>query len=92
MIKQLAEELRVALADYRRACPIESLDKEMHDGMSMIVETVKRLISALENDDISAAKLEVLAFSRQASDVFFEQPASFRRLAITVSKVRKEIV
>lgn len=92
MNMQLVEKLELALNAYRGDLPTLGVYKEKRDGMEMISGTVQRLIDALEREDVDSAKLEVLTFSRQASDVYFEQPASFRNLAKLVGKIRKEIV
>lgn len=92
MNSHLAKQLEAALRAYREDRPSSGTDDEKRDGMAMIGATVQRLIEALERGDISSAKMEILTFSKQSSDVYFEQPRSFRKLAEWVGKVRKEIV
>ncbi|MBZ2188664.1 hypothetical protein K8B33_15920 [Alcanivorax sp. JB21] len=77
---------------YTMDIPAPGVDEERRAGMEMIAATAQRLIDALDCNDLSKAKLEVLTFSRQGSDVYFEQPESFKPLAKAIGEIRKEII
>ncbi len=83
------DELKQSLITYEAVAKTSNVDSETKDGIEMIANTVKRLVAALENDDADKAFLETLTFSRQASDVYFEQPESFKRLASVIGGIRR---
>ena len=59
--------------------------------MTMVTATVTRLILALDQKQLEAAKLEALTFSRQLSDTYTQIIESLNTVSLQVSDIRKEI-
>ena len=59
--------------------------------MTMVTATVTRLILALDQQQLEAAKLEALTFSRQLSDTYTQIIESLNTVSLQVSDIRKEI-
>lgn len=91
MDRAFIDELKQSLVDYEAVATLPNVDGETKDGIEMIANTVKRLIAGLESNDANRIQLESATFSRQVSDVYFEQPVSFRRLASAIGAVRKAL-
>ena len=85
------EELKQSLVEYEAVATLPDVDGETKDGVEMIANTVRRLIAGIESNDANRIQLESTTFSRQVSDVYFEQPVSFGRLASAIGAVRKAL-
>lgn len=80
-----------ALQAYRKAIGRAASQEEKDDYENLAVITEK-LIDALKSNDVDAAKILILAFSREVSDSFSKQPPEFGEISLGVTKISKQIM
>lgn len=84
--------LRTSLADFRRDAEHKYITEEDRSFMTMVSATVSRLVLALEQQQMEAAKLETLTFSRQLSDTYTQIIESLNTVSRQVTDIRKELI
>lgn len=90
MDSKIIASFKAALATYEQDINRVTNSEDKAD-LLRVASVAQSLIEALEKNDLRAARLKALGFSRQASDVYCAQPPSFKAVASDVAKVKKMI-
>lgn len=91
MLPTLIDRLSDTLAAYEQLI-LHTSDAQAREDYLRLAAIVRKIISALQSDDVPEAKLLVYAFSRQVSDSLSMQPPEFRALAQVVRDIEKQVI